>query len=127
MDFLRRHLAAKPADPDSDAAPADPTHAPLRVQSLGGWVAITAQALEDASGLRWAIEAAAHRAANPQLTAEEVTAGWRSFTSSDGVEGRYAVGWRLAAMEAEAEAEERAAEAACQYVPCTCGRHEDRL
>lgn len=74
--------------------------------------------------LRWSLEAGEDYRARPNTEDEERT-GWRSFTDSDGYTDRYAVGWRLERQKREQEAKMEAEMAACPYVACTCGHHED--
>ena len=58
------------------------------------------------------------------VTEEETKTGWRTTAHKDH-EHRYAVGWRAEEQRKEADAKREAEMAACPYVECTCGHHED--
>jgi hypothetical protein len=91
------------------------------------FVPITQDQLDDSIGIRWSFEAQLHRAAigvEPRTQRERIT-GWREFTSSSGLSGDYAVGWRAEQMAREADAQREAEMAACPYHVCTCGHHEE--
>ena len=59
------------------------------------------------------------------LTEVERETGWRTRAHGDH-EHTYAVAWRAEQMRAAAEAEREAEMAACPYVACQCGHHDDR-
>lgn len=62
----------------------------------------------------------------PELTTKEKRSGYRLVTCRSGHENRIAVGWRAKKNAEEAEAQRAAEMAACPYVECTCGNHEER-
>ena len=59
------------------------------------------------------------------LTEEEARDGWRTRTHGDH-DHTYAVGWRAEQQAREHEVKRAAEMAACPYVECTCGHHEER-
>lgn len=58
------------------------------------------------------------------LTRTEERIGWRTRKHDDH-KHRFAVGWRREQQDREYEAKREADMAACPYVACTCGHHED--
>ena len=58
------------------------------------------------------------------LTADEEREGYRTVQHDDH-EHTYAVGWRADEERKAAEAQREAEMAACPYIACTCGHHEE--
>lgn len=58
------------------------------------------------------------------VTLEEERTGWRDRVHGDHSH-RVAVSWRADQMRREADATREAERAACPYVACTCGHHEE--
>ena len=99
---------------------------PLEVEKVSFTLPVSREWVEDLPRMRWQQEALfATFTGELPLTDEEKRTGWKEFTSSDGITGRVAVGWRAEQMAKEAEVARQKAMAACPYVECTCGYHED--
>lgn len=100
----------------------------MEAKHLSVTVPVSAEIAESLKWMRWETESILSRGIfsnDPPLTEEEERTGWRSFTDSAGTTANYAVGWRAEKQRAEAEARKAAEMAACPYVACTCGHHED--
>jgi hypothetical protein len=59
------------------------------------------------------------------LTHDEHRTGWRVTQCDQHGEQRYAVGWRLAEQRRQADEQREREMAACPYVRCECGHHEE--
>ena len=90
------------------------------------WISVSEEALADAEGMRrqWECSIWLMEQADPVLTDEEQRTGWRERVHGDHTH-RYAVGWRAEQQRREDEARREAEMAACPYVACTCGHHEE--
>jgi hypothetical protein len=98
----------------------------VSAQKITAWVSVPREDIEDAPVLRWRTEVVFAGALDDKLlTPEEERTGWREFTASDGRTGQRAVGWRAEQADREYAAKRAAAMAACSYVACTCGYHDE--
>ena len=96
------------------------------VTRISTWGVTTRQAIEDSDALSQAITCSFWLMLQygGALTAEEERDGWRTVIHDDHTH-RYAVGWRAEHERKEADARREAEMAACPYVECECGHHEE--
>ncbi len=99
----------------------------------GIWLSVTQHALDDAEPMRAYLSDAFDRMlcdecnaqhAKPLTTVQRVT-GWRVITCSRHGDQRQEVAWRAERTERRRREAIDAEMAACPYVACECGYHED--
>ena len=94
----------------------------MTVQRVAGYVALPHELTEDM--LCWACMLLGMGADLFTPTPPELKDGWSEVTCRSGHVNKFAVGWRLEKMQREATAKREAEMAACPYVACQCGYHE---
>ncbi len=90
------------------------------------WIPVTQEALDDSEWMRSSLRCDFYLMTldAPEPTDEEKLAGRQTFRHDDH-EHTVSIGWRAEQERRERAAEIEAEMAACPYVACTCGHHED--